>query len=40
MRGEEILNKQVDETPKNDIMFKEIFSEKEILKDFFGSFAK
>lgn len=34
MRGEEILNKQVDETPKNDIMFKEIFSEKEILKDF------
>ena len=34
MRGEEILNKQVDETPKNDIMFKEIFSDEEILKDF------
>ena len=34
MRGEEILSKQVDETPKNDIMFKEIFSDEEILKDF------
>ena len=34
MRGEDILSKKVDETPKNDIMFKEIFSEKEILKDF------
>ena len=34
MRGEEILSKQVDETPKNDIMFKEIFSNEEILKDF------
>lgn len=34
MRGEEILNKQMDETPKNDIMFKEIFSDEEILKDF------
>ena len=37
MRGEEILSKQVDETPKNDIMFKEIFSDEEILKDFLES---
>ena len=28
------MKKQVDETPKNDIMFKEIFSDEEILKDF------
>ena len=28
------MKEQVDETPKNDIMFKEIFSDEEILKDF------
>ena len=28
------MKKQADETPKNDIMFKEIFSDEEILKDF------
>ena len=28
------MREQVDETPKNDIMFKEIFSDEEILKDF------
>ena len=27
-----VLKKQVDETPKNDIMFKEIFSDEEILR--------
>ena len=28
------MKQKVDETPKNDIMFKEIFSDEEILKDF------
>ena len=28
------MNKQFDDTPKNDFIFKEIFSDEEILKDF------
>ena len=31
------MNQNVDYTPKNDFIFKEIFSEEEILKDFLES---
>ena len=31
------MNKEIDKSPKNDFLFKEIFTEEEILKDFLES---
>ena len=31
------MNKEVDKSPKNDFLFKEIFTEEDILKDFLES---